>query len=274
MKNYYKVLQIEQNATPEQIEAAHQRLSRRYSPEVDRSNEARARLRNVNEAYEILRDRGKRAQFDATLRTRPQDVESTDDEVTSTAAPSNRRRTMFALGAAAAIVLALVGGIALRVILTDEEGEPPTVVADTPAPVSTPPPVDAEPTVTDSGLTIIDITVGAGDTVAEGDTITVHYTGWLESNGAQFDSSRGGDPVPFELAGLIPGWQEGIPGMREGGQRRLIIPPELAYGDADQGNIPPNSTLIFDIELISIGAPTPAPGTGTPAPTAAPSAEP
>jgi peptidylprolyl isomerase len=273
MKNYYKVLQVEQDATPEQIEAAYQRLSRRYSPDVDRSNEAKARLRNVTEAHSVLSDRARRAQFDATLRTRPQDVESGDDETTTTTAvSSNRNRTALALGAAVLIVAALVGGIALRVILTDEEGDPATAVVETPVSASTPPPVNAEPTETDSGLVIVDVTVGTGPAVAAGDTVTVHYTGWLQASGVEFDSSRGGDPVPFQLSGLIPGWQEGIPGMQVGGVRRLIVPPELGYGDAEQQNIPAGSTLIFDIEMIGIGEPTPAPATG--APTAPPTAAP
>lgn len=79
--------------------------------------------------------------------------------------------------------------------------------------------------------------------------MTVHYTGWLE-DGTQFDSSVGGEPITFALADLIPAWQEGIPGMQEGGKRRLIVPPELGYGEAGQGSIPPNATLIFDIELL------------------------
>ena len=101
------------------------------------------------------------------------------------------------------------------------------------------------------GVQITDIEVGTGDTVKAGDTITVHYTGWLE-DGTEFDSSVGGEPLTRSLEELIAGWQEGIPGMQVGGKRRLIIPPELAYGERELSGIPPNSTLTFEIELLSI----------------------
>ncbi|MEX0786170.1 MAG: FKBP-type peptidyl-prolyl cis-trans isomerase, partial [Dehalococcoidia bacterium] len=115
-----------------------------------------------------------------------------------------------------------------------------------------PPPVSGEPVTTDSGLQIIEVEVGDGDEVGATATVTVHYTGWLD-DGTVFDSSvERGQPATFPLDGVIVGWQEGIPGMKVGGTRRLIIPPELAYGDQDRGSIPPNSTLTFDVELISI----------------------
>ena len=115
-----------------------------------------------------------------------------------------------------------------------------------------PPPVSGEPTVTASGLQIIDIQVGAGDEVQPGATITVHYTGWLE-NGKVIDSSRDrGEPAVFPLVALIEGWQEGVIGMRVGGTRRLVIPPELANGEAGTGGIPPNAVLTFDTELLDI----------------------
>ena len=99
---------------------------------------------------------------------------------------------------------------------------------------------------------ITDTVVGTGDAVQAGDTITVHYTGTL-ADGTEFDSSVGGEPITFSLDGVIQGWQEGIPGMRPGGKRRLIIPSELGYGDAGFGDlIPPGAELTFDVELISI----------------------
>ena len=110
---------------------------------------------------------------------------------------------------------------------------------------------------TDSGLEYEEIECGDGDEVARGDTITVHYTGTLE-NGDEFDSSRGGDPATFALesGSLIEGWVEGIPGMREGGRRELVIPPDLGYGEA--GNppvIPGGATLTFDVEVIEVQKP-------------------
>jgi FKBP-type peptidyl-prolyl cis-trans isomerase len=89
---------------------------------------------------------------------------------------------------------------------------------------------------------------------AKGQTITVHYTGWL-ANGTKFDSSVDrGEPISFALVdgGLIKGWVEGVPGMKVGGKRQLRIPPEAGYGPSGKGPIPPNSTLIFDIELLGV----------------------
>ena len=108
------------------------------------------------------------------------------------------------------------------------------------------------PTVETPSVQITDTVVGTGDAVQAGDTITVHYTGTL-ADGTEFDSSVGGEPITFSLDGVIQGWQEGIPGMRPGGKRRLIIPSELGYGDAGFGDlIPPGAELTFDVELISI----------------------
>ncbi|HYO61301.1 MAG TPA: FKBP-type peptidyl-prolyl cis-trans isomerase [Actinomycetota bacterium] len=107
---------------------------------------------------------------------------------------------------------------------------------------------------TDSGLEYEDVECGDGEEVARGDVITVHYTGTLE-DGTEFDSSRGGDPATFalEAGSLIEGWVEGIPGMKEGGQRKLTIPPELGYGEAGYPpDIPPNATLVFDVEIVAI----------------------
>lgn len=96
-----------------------------------------------------------------------------------------------------------------------------------------------------------DIVVGTGETVLAGDTVTIHYTGALAADGSVFDSSVSrGETATFPLDSLIPGWQEGIPGMNVGGKRRLFIPSSLGYGEAGAGSdIPPNSDLIFDIEL-------------------------
>ncbi len=110
-----------------------------------------------------------------------------------------------------------------------------------------------------SELQIIDLTAGTGDTVAEGATITAHYTGAYAVNGEIFESSKdSGQPATFPLANVIQGWQQGVPGMKVGGVRRLVIPGPLAYGAAPEGYTPgstdrPLGTLIFDIELVSIG---------------------
>lgn len=100
-------------------------------------------------------------------------------------------------------------------------------------------------------LEIKDLTPGSGAEVAQGGTVTAHYTGALAKDGTIFQSSKDtGDPFTTSLSGVIPGWQQGIPGMKAGGVRRLVIPASLAYGDQAAGNIPANSDLVFDIELI------------------------
>lgn len=100
-----------------------------------------------------------------------------------------------------------------------------------------------------------DEVVGTGAAVKAGDTVTIHYTGALASNGKIFDSSTDGQPATFPLSNLIQGWQQGIPGMKVGGKRRLFIPAALGYGAAGSGSsIPPNADLIFDIELFNTTA--------------------
>lgn len=103
-------------------------------------------------------------------------------------------------------------------------------------------------------LQVLDTYEGDGATVAPGATIEAHYTGALCKNGIIFQSSHDfGRPVTFGLDQVISGWTQGVPGMKVGGMRRLIIPAELAYGSASPApNIPANSDLVFDIELISI----------------------
>jgi len=104
-------------------------------------------------------------------------------------------------------------------------------------------------------LIIEDLVVGQGVEAKEGNVITVNYTGWLE-NGTQFDSSLspGRDPLVITLGAgeVIQGWDEGIPGMKVGGKRRLTIPPHLAYGNQAVDPIPANSTLIFEVDLLGV----------------------
>jgi peptidylprolyl isomerase len=114
-------------------------------------------------------------------------------------------------------------------------------------------------TLTASGLTIIDNKVGAGASPKIGQTAVVHYTGWLYQDGKkgkQFDSSRTrGEPFEFPLGQgkVIPGWDEGVETMKVGGRRTLIVPPQLGYGAAGAGgSIPPNSTLLFDVERLDV----------------------
>lgn len=115
--------------------------------------------------------------------------------------------------------------------------------------------VTGEPTKTADGLEYWDITVGTGAEAQVGQTVHVHYTGWF-TTGKKFDSSIGKAPfevTPLGTAPVIKGWNEGIVGMKVGGKRQLRIPPDLAYGtDGYPGVIPPNSTLVFDVRLVSV----------------------
>jgi peptidylprolyl isomerase len=169
--------------------------------------------------------------------------------------PPNSRVALVAAAVATPIIIALV--LILFVIDGDDDGVAPPIVSASPTPGSVdtgPPPVAGEPTFSETGLGIIDIETGTGATPEAGQTLAVHYTGWL-SDGTKFDSSldRG---TPFEFAlGLgqvIPGWDEGLATMNVGGIRRLILPPELAYGEAGRPGIPPNAELTFDIQLLEI----------------------
>ena len=114
---------------------------------------------------------------------------------------------------------------------------------------------NAGETVTASGLKYVDQAVGTGDVAVAGKTVSVHYTGWLE-NGKKFDSSVDrGQPFSFPLGAgrVIKGWDEGVQGMKIGGKRKLTIPSDLGYGSRGAGGvIPPNATLIFDVELIEV----------------------
>ncbi|RMG44649.1 MAG: FKBP-type peptidyl-prolyl cis-trans isomerase [Candidatus Dadabacteria bacterium] len=118
---------------------------------------------------------------------------------------------------------------------------------------------EAEIVTTDSGLKYEDLKSGSGKLAEKGHTVIVHYTGWLSESGKpgkKFDSSLDrGQPFSFPLGAgrVIKGWDEGVAGMKVGGKRRLIIPPELGYGSRGAGGvIPPNAELIFDVELLDV----------------------
>jgi len=121
----------------------------------------------------------------------------------------------------------------------------------------------AAPIAPESVLQVTDVVPGIGDAALPGMILVVHYTGWLydaaapDQRGKQFDSSRErGQPFSFPLGAgrVIKGWDQGVPGMKVGGMRRIVIPPSLAYGERDIGNglIPPHSTLMFDVELLAV----------------------
>jgi FKBP-type peptidyl-prolyl cis-trans isomerase FkpA len=158
--------------------------------------------------------------------------------------------TLFALSLAAAC---LSSGAA-----AGQSQKPP---AQTPQPKEKPAAMDktekTEPkeVVTPSGLKYVDLKQGEGDEAKSGQIVEVHYTGWL-TDGKKFDSSLDrGQPFAFRLGAgqVIKGWDEGVAGMKVGGKRKLTIPPGLAYGNrAVGGVIPPNSTLLFEVELLGV----------------------
>lgn len=188
---------------------------------------------------------------------------------------SPRLRTLLIAAAVIAVVgtaLAVAACSDNKKTANDRSGTPeatdagngvsPTFGPTTPGPL-TPPAISGEPTTTASGLQIIDIVEGSGSAAESGSYIVVNYTGWLE-DGTKFDSSYdSGSPYTIHLGEtppqVIPGWEEGIVGMKVGGKRRLIISPDLAYGTdgftdrrTGQQIIPPNATLTFDVELLQI----------------------
>lgn len=134
----------------------------------------------------------------------------------------------------------------------------PAMAQETAAPAA-----PAAPIAPESVLQVTDVVPGIGDAALPGMILVVHYTGWLhdpaapDQRGKQFDSSRErGQPFSFPLGAgrVIKGWDQGVPGMKVGGVRRIVIPPSLAYGERNVGNglIPPHSTLMFDVELLAV----------------------
>jgi FKBP-type peptidyl-prolyl cis-trans isomerase len=155
-----------------------------------------------------------------------------------------RRRNL----AASILLLSLSAPLLLAQTSTQKRA---TAVPNTKAPTK----VTGDGVKTASGLQYWDIKVGTGDAAKDGDHVKVHYTGWLTS-GKKFDSSVDAHQ-PFDLTlgkgEVIKGWDEGIAGMKVGGKRQLKIPPDLAYGaQGYPGAIPPNATLIFDVQLLAI----------------------
>ncbi len=126
--------------------------------------------------------------------------------------------------------------------------------APAPRPAPTPTPAPAAPSQPDAKVGIQDVVVGKGQEAKAGDVVSVHYVGTL-TDGKEFDQSRKrGQPFNFPLGQgrVIKGWDQGVAGMKVGGKRKLTIPPSLGYGDRGAGSIPPNSTLLFEVELLEI----------------------
>lgn len=270
-RDYYSILQVNRRASQEQIERSFERLSKLYDPERSKKRRAPERWEQIQEAYNVIGDPAKRAEYDRESNTRRLPGIGGEESAVTRFLTSR-----WGLPSVAGIIGTIVIAAVIVAVFSggDDGGEAvlgsptPTVTAE-PTPTTTPPPVDGEEVTTDSGLTIVNIEDGSGASPALGDTVVVNYTGWLESDNTQFDAN---DNTSFTLGQVIEGWNEGLQLMQEGGSARLIIPPELAYGEAGRPGIPPNSTLIFDIELLEVrpagATPTAA---GSPSPEASPS---
>jgi peptidylprolyl isomerase len=169
--------------------------------------------------------------------------------------------------AAGALITGAIGAVVLVLVFAGDSGNgggSGTAATATPA---GPPSLEGEATYTDSGLGIIEIEPGSGPTPETGQTLSVHFTGWL-SDGTRFASTLDdGQPVAFVLGKgkVISAWDEGLATMRAGGKRRLIVPAKLGYGAVGrEGYVPPNTDIIFDVELQEIRATPPPTPTATP----------
>ena len=164
----------------------------------------------------------------------------------------------FTLGLVLALGIAVVGCAHQGTATSTTSGSTVTATTTTPSttPAPTPTPDAGKEVTLPSGLKYVDMKVGDGAIAESGMTASVHYTGWL-TDGTKFDSSVDrGQPFSFKIGAgnVIRGWDEGVQGMRVGGKRKLTIPPDLGYGAAGTpgGPIPPNATLVFDVELVAI----------------------
>jgi FKBP-type peptidyl-prolyl cis-trans isomerase len=170
------------------------------------------------------------------------------------------RERVFAMVMAVAFLTTTVGvGVAFAYQVIQEERKAPT--STTPSTQTNTPKLkgskmqDFTPVAKVDSLQVIDLQEGTGEAVKPGDSVTVDYTGAVAATGVVFQSSKDlGQPVSFSLDGVIKGWTEGMPGMKVGGKRRLIIPTDKAYGaNPPSADIPANADLVFDIELHKIG---------------------
>ena len=155
------------------------------------------------------------------------------------------RKVLAGVFAATLVALTVLGGIKMSgtdatalPVVSDVAGEAPTISK----PSGTPP----------SELTTKDVIVGTGAEVLPTSTLTVHYTLMAWSTGKIIESSWSGQPATFPLAGVVEGWQKGLPGAQVGGRRLLILPPSMGYGAAGSGPIGPNETLIFSVDIIGV----------------------
>ena len=268
-RDHYSILQVNRLADEDEIEASYLRLARLYDPAVSRKPRAAARWAQIKDAYDVLSDPRRRAEYDRKLARQSGALVGPEIRL-----PAFLGSPYTLTAAAIGLVVIAVVGLTLASVLGAGGGKESAVSQPSltpsaptptlapgqtprPAPAATPPPVVGEPVVTASGLQYLEIAPGTGPTPEPGQTIVAEYTGWLQSDGSLFDSSFNEGRTPFEFplgqGRVIKGWDEGFATMQVGGTRRLIIPPALAYGDAGQPpKIPANATLMFDVELVGI----------------------
>jgi peptidylprolyl isomerase len=277
-RDYYAILQVNRNASQDQIERAYERLSKQFDPKTSRKPRAAQRFADIQEAYDVLGSREKRREYDKTTRRG-------EREVAGSLMPSevlSRRFLVIAGGTLIASVIAVVGIILLFGGDGDEDPLATTSVTPTAIPTlpqqspttapESPTAVEGEPDLLESGVGYIDVIVGQGKEAETGEMVAVNYTGWLEESGELFITTVGEstpDRVVLGDAEVVRGLEEGILGMRKGGLRRLFVPAELGYGaegNADLG-VPGNADLIYDVSLVDILDPFPTP---TPEPTPTP----
>lgn len=231
LPDYYSLLGVPPDSPGRAIAEAYDRLSRELQPDQDVPPEDPSRVAEIDKAFDVLDNPASRAEYD---RSR------------AIGAPPGEGRSLlkdrrFAL---ALIAGGLIGIIAAAVfLLVDFSGDDGS---------------EDDLVTTDTGLQYLDLDVGDGPKPNAGDQVIVDYVGMLEDGTVLADTRTGETPFRFILGQTapIPGWDEGVAGMNQGGKRRLIVPPALAYGEQGYGNvIPPNATLVFEIELVNIRTP-------------------
>jgi peptidylprolyl isomerase len=265
-RDYYSVLQVNRAASDDDIDAAYERLSRLYNPAVSKKPRAQSRWQQITEAYDTLSDPDRRAAYDRKL-SRAHQAGGGGIEL-----PAWLTSPYALAGAAVGFVVGFIIVLVAISILFEDEPEAavteptvtipvssPTVPLPSQSPVeppANPPAVSGETITLPSGLQYIELQPGTGALPTTGQTVVANYTGWLADSGMLFDSSLSrSTPFAFPLGqgAVIPGWDEAFAAMPVGSKRRLIIPPALGYGEeGSQPNIPPNATLIFDVELLEV----------------------
>jgi hypothetical protein len=266
-RDYYSVLQVNRAASDDDIDAAYERLSRLYNPAVSKKPRAQARWQQISEAYDTLSNPDRRAAYDRKL-SRARQTGGGGIEL-----PAWLTSPYALAGAAVGFVVGFIIVLVAISILFEDEPEAavtepsvtipvssPSITPPLPSqspvePPANPPAVSGETITLPSGLQYIDLQSGTGAAPTTGQTVVANYTGWLADSGTLFDSSlRNTTPFAFTLGQgeVIAGWDEAFAAMQVGSKRRLIIPANLAYGEEGRGEIPPNATLIFDVELLEV----------------------